>query len=194
MPRKKLICPKCGSVKASHIIYGEPDMGYCYDLARKGSSYILGGCCVAGEFPLYTCQECSYSWGRFDGTSILLSIKSIKVYVGGFWRPNYNIEVDISKGQLKRSYMHGDQEGFVDDVIDITPEALKTLLRALKYCEFEYWVEDYSDPHICDGTQWSVEVQLDNGNEIKKWGSNSFPGRWKHFCKAMSRLAEVSFG
>jgi predicted glycosyl hydrolase (DUF1957 family) len=96
MPRKKLICHKCGSGKASYIIYDEPDIGNFNDLARKGSSYILGGCCVAGNFPLYTCKECSHSWGRFDGTSILPLIESIKAYVGGFWGPNCNIDADMS--------------------------------------------------------------------------------------------------
>lgn len=194
MPGKKLICPMCGSTNASFIVYGEPDMGYCYELARKGDSYVIGGCCVSGEFPLYTCQACNYSWGRFDGLSILPSIKSIKAHVGGFWGPNCNIESYINKGKLKRSFTHCDQKEFMDDEVDITSEAWKTLLIALRNCDFEYWVDEYNDPHICDGTQWSVEVQLDTGKKIKKWGSNRFPGRWKQFCIAMSKLAGIPFG
>lgn len=192
MLRKKLVCPVCGSFNALNIIYGMP-APKAVEAFNRGE-VIIGGCCVMPESPLFSCRDCNYEWGKYNEISILPSIKFIKAYVGGFWGPNCNVEVDISKGQLKRSYTHCDQEEYIDDVIDINSEAWKTLLRALKNCEFEYWVDEYSDPHVCDGTQWSVEVRLDNGNEIKKWGSNRFPGRWKQFCRAMSKFAGVTVG
>ncbi len=192
MSRRKLICPKCGSTNALNIIYGMP-APEAVESSRR-DEVILDGCSVLPDSALYICRDCNYEWGKYCKISILPSIIYIKAYVGGFWGPNCSIEADALKGKLKRSYTHCDQEEFIDDVIDITPEAWKALLRALKNCDFEYWVDKYEDPHICDGTQWSVEVQLDTGKKIKKWGSNIFPGRWKQFCRAMSKLAGVPFG
>ena len=192
MAKRKLICPKCSSDAVLTYLYGEPCLEYSPE-PMKHSKYTLGGCCVKNDSPLYVCQCCGYNWGRFDGVSILPSIKSFEAYVGGFGAPNCNIKADIRKGKLIRKYVNYNSEESIDDEIDITPKEWQILLRILKNTDFEYWANKYDDPYVCDGTQWQVEIQLESRKKIQKSGSNMFPGRWEQFCRGITKLTGVSF-
>ena len=187
---KKLVCPKCGSREAMEILYGYPS-SEAFEAADRGEIF-LGGCCVSGDDPLYCCKECDYSWGKEFEIDIMPFMQTIKASVGGFFGPNYCIEVDIKKGTLKYSCTEGREGNSIEKII--TDSDWKKLVSGLKRCDFKYWLDEYNDPYILDGTQWSVEITLNSGEEIRKWGSNKYPGRWKQFCRLISRFAGEKFG
>ena len=69
----------------------------------------------------------------------------------------------------------------------------KKIIRGLENCDVGYWLDEYQEPGVMDGTSWQVEVILSDGTVITKHGCNSYPGRWKQFCRLISRLAEAEF-
>ncbi len=54
--RKKRRCPKCGSKKVIHIVYGFPSPE-AQKKAEQGKIK-LGGCVVTGDNPDWFCCEC----------------------------------------------------------------------------------------------------------------------------------------
>lgn len=58
MPRKKLICPKCGSTNALNIIYGMP-APEAVEASNRGK-VILGGCCIMPDSPYSIDNSNSY--------------------------------------------------------------------------------------------------------------------------------------
>ena len=186
---KKLVCPKCGSRQAVEILYGYPS-SEALEAAERGE-IMLGGCCISLDDPKYCCKECDYSWGDGLKLELMLFMQTFKASVGGFFGPNYCVEADIKQGKVNYSCTEGG-EGVASEKT-ITDEDWKKLITGLKRCDFEYWLDDYNDPGILDGTQWSVEVTFEGGAELRKRGSNSYPGRWKQFCRLMSRFIGERF-
>ncbi len=57
-----MICPKCGSVDASPIVYGLPTEE-TFDHERQGA-VALGGCVITGNDPEWACKRCGTRFGR----------------------------------------------------------------------------------------------------------------------------------
>jgi len=162
-----------------------------FEAAERGE-VMLGGCCITLGEPRFCCKECAYSWGEELKPDKMPLIQTIIATVGGYFGPNYSLEADIKRGKLKYSCTEGGKGPSFEKTI--TDEDWKKLIRGLKRCEFQYWLDKYNDPYILDGTQWSVEVTFDGAEPIRKWGSNEYPGRWKQFCRLMSKFAGDKFG
>ena len=52
------ICPACGSVRVSEIIYGLPSFTPELEKELDAGRSILGGCCVTSDDPRWRCLEC----------------------------------------------------------------------------------------------------------------------------------------
>jgi len=61
MPRKKKMCPKCGSNDIWRIAYGYFPNFVAKEL--KKDKVRLGGCVVSSDSPKWECGDCLYCWG-----------------------------------------------------------------------------------------------------------------------------------
>jgi hypothetical protein len=190
MPSRKRICPKCGSSNALKIVYGYPS-GELMEAAGRGE-VILGGCCVDDSNPAFCCKDCEYRWGGNSGESIS-NMQSIKVWVGGHLGLAYSVEADVLQGVITYQCTDGIYVPIKIETKPLSTEAWNMLIKGLIGCDFEYWLDEYINNDILDGTQWSVEIGLDTGKTFHKSGSNHYPGRWKQFCRLISTFAGSKF-
>lgn len=51
------------------------------------------------------------------------------------------------------------------------------------------WEDRYENPDMMDGTNWSVELVWGD-QQIKSYGSNAYPPKFKQFCAAVSGLLQ----
>lgn len=54
------------------------------------------------------------------------------------------------------------------------------------------WKAKYLEPDICDGTQWSINIEAGE-KIIHKYGSNKYPKEWKLFCNLIEAITGRSF-
>ena len=55
------------------------------------------------------------------------------------------------------------------------------------------WLEDYVNPDILDGMQWSFAVAWPNGRQVRSSGSNAYPPAFDEFVQAVSQLTQIDF-
>lgn len=53
------------------------------------------------------------------------------------------------------------------------------------------WQKDYFNPHILDGTQWELIIQLNDKKRTKIFGSNSYPENFQKFLNAINSIANT---
>ena len=60
------------------------------------------------------------------------------------------------------------------------------LLTELKELHIDDWDQEYNDPDVMDGTQWSLDIEFSDDSEgIHIWGSNMFPNNFGDFLKVI---------
>ncbi|QGQ96593.1 hypothetical protein EHS13_17785 [Paenibacillus psychroresistens] len=64
--------------------------------------------------------------------------------------------------------------------------------EALSKCGILEWDKEYIDPDTIDGTQWSLDIELED-RSIHIHGSNAYPKEWKRFCKVIQVLTGKPF-
>ena len=110
-------------------------------------------------------------------------IESITFEYGGF-----------CDGTEKRTISHNGDEivvdrefynGLSDD--GIVPYEGKTwteLLEDLESVSIDDWDEEYDDLDVLDGTQWSLDIEYNDGTESRHyWGSNKYPKNFDDFLE-----------
>ena len=71
---------------------------------------------------------------------------------------------------------------------EISEEEFVRFITGIYRCCLWEWKDEYVDPGVLDGTQWTIRVRL-NGQDEKEWyGSNDYPPLWKKFIKAVNTL------
>lgn len=191
MPSSKQICPKCGSNKILKIVYGYPSDEL--NEASKREEVFLGGYCADINNPTAFCNECEYRWGGNSGVS-LFEMQYFKAQIGGFSGPSYSVEADAIKGIIKcKSSEYGVYLPHDTKREHLTSEDWDKLIKGLISCDFEYWIDEYIDEYVLDGTQWSVKIRLASGESINKYGSNHYPGKWEQFCRVVSSFSGEKF-
>ena len=93
------------------------------------------------------------------------------------------------------------------DEVEPSPRQWRAFGRTLDRLKVWCWQANYSDPTICDGTGWSVEIAYTD-KAIVSGGSNCFPGRdgralsitedgtdntFVKFCRAVAQLIGREF-
>lgn len=189
---KTKICPKCGSNEVVKILYGLPT-SEAMEAAEQGK-YFLGGCIVGINDPTTFCKNCEYSWGEKIENSITKMVY-LDASIGGYFGPSVRFEADRLSSTITYNHNESMEEliSSTHETITATPEIWDKLIKGLLHCDFDYWLENYRDDHALDGTQWHVEVRLQDGTVITKSGSNAYPGRWKYFCQMISNIADHPF-
>ncbi len=62
----------------------------------------------------------------------------------------------------------------------------KDLMEKLSHINIDRWKEDYFDPGVLDGIQWSVDIEFDDDTQPKHYfGSNKFPDDFDSFLEIM---------
>lgn len=135
----------------------------------------------------------SHYWGGSKKID-LSEMEYFKATIGGYSGPSYSVEADACRGNVKYT---GNEDGMyypeLTESRPLTSEAWDTLIKGMKDCDFEDWLVKYIDQHILDGTQWSVEIRLNSGKSLSKYGSNRYPDKWKQFCQVVSSFAGGKF-
>lgn len=60
MPRRRYLCPECGTLAGVRIVYGFPDDNLAVQAERQ--EVHLGGCCEEIGAPGRHCNNCGYEW------------------------------------------------------------------------------------------------------------------------------------
>jgi hypothetical protein len=121
------------------------------------------------------------------------NIKRISASIGGFFGTSYTVEIDIMTGKIMWNTSEG--EIFYSEsklILQIDSESTKEFVEAIRKCCVLNWEEKYVDLDILDGTQWNLNIELDNMN-IKKSGSNAYPKEWEEFCNIIQRFTGKPF-
>jgi hypothetical protein len=138
--------------------------------------------------------------------------KRLCISIGGFFGPCY--EVTLKKGRLTYTYLqsrHSCSQELLPqphrEEIQPSVKQWATFRRSLDRLEVWCWQPEYSDPGVCDGTGWSVEIAYSDRSIVSS-GNNCFPGwdgralpstadetdnTFEKFCRAVARLIGRKF-
>ncbi len=182
------VCPECESKNVVPIIYGMPT---CEVQKKEEEGKIqLGGCCIMPDSPRYACNDCHCIWG---GEELLEKsyedIKRIKASVGGYSGPNYEVEIDFVNGIA--TWKEGMYQE-LEHTKDLDAASSTKYIKELSNCRVLNWGQQYIEPCVLDGTQWSVEIDFDDAC-VCKYGSNAYPKEWKRFCRLIEKCVRKPF-
>lgn len=109
------------------------------------------------------------------------------ITIGGFAGPRH--EVRLQRGRLQYQYRTDDGQ----ETVTPSAEAWADFWAELDRIKIWSWREQYDDPRIMDGTQWSVAIS-DGARSIKSVGSNRYPRRFQEWLQAVRALTGRPFG
>lgn len=118
-------------------------------------------------------------------------IKGLKTSIGGYFGGYYEVEIDFDSRELNWEHRGGgDIEHYAKIIRQTTSDKFIAELRNLNLLK---WKKEYSDPLVCDGTQWEIEILREKRN-IHIYGSNDFPPEWDRFSQLIRKTSGKSFG
>lgn len=126
-----------------------------------------------------------------DHSNHYKNIKGIKASIGGYFGSSYSLEVEFITGKIT---YEGREGGNVEPSLSLQmdSEGIVNLREELTKCRIFDWHNEYIDSDTTDGTQWSLDIGLDD-RTIHIYGSNTFPKEWKKFCKVIQKLTGKPF-
>jgi hypothetical protein len=176
------ICPRCGSRNTAQILWGMP--AFTEELQEKldKKEIVLRGCCITETDPSHQCNKCNKDFGG-KYFQFPTGVKELYFYVGGFFGTSHWVYLNTeTTGQvLKYANTEGPginikTEEFIEGAeimrVPLNNQWIKfndDLLR----CYFIDWKPQYVDKDVIDGTQWELEVILEDGTKVKRYGSNA---------------------
>lgn len=183
-------CPKCGSNNVINIIYGMPS--YELFLESEKGKVRLGGCEIIEGCSEYACKDCNHEWNKQQILDHAYGkITRVRAFVGGFRGSNYEVDMDFRNLRLA---WNGDEDESKSQITKVLDEQdCKNIAEHLKMLNLLGWKTKYEQPEVCDGTQWSVQIETGD-KTIHKYGSNKYPKEWKLFCKFVTAIVGQNFG
>jgi hypothetical protein len=137
-------------------------------------------------------------------------VKSFNFIIGGFRGTSHYIyirkETDISMRYIStEGFMNIDIKNKIpEEYYDCEDFTIKeetwlvkqwnAFLDEMIKCNFEKWKENYINRGIMDGTQWEIEIELNNKTKICRGGSNAYPREWKEFMKVIRKYIDEKVG
>jgi hypothetical protein len=112
-------------------------------------------------------------------------IKAFQLFIGGYFGPSYSLEL---KGHEITYKAFG--EGYElenSEMIKPTMEHLDQFQEEIKKIGIRYWNKRYINPHVLDGTSWSVSIDCE-GKRFKSSGSNAYPEGFDEFINSVRKL------
>jgi hypothetical protein len=55
------------------------------------------------------------------------------------------------------------------------------------------WTQDYVDPDVLDGEQWTLAIDWPDGRSVRSTGSNAYPEAFEAVVQAVSELTGIDF-
>ena len=111
-------------------------------------------------------------------------IISISYGIGGFFQGHSEDTIrkktDCAIVEGRESSPFGPGFEPLEISLEVWYEMLDKLYRDVRIHE---WKKRYVNPDILDGTQWSINIELSDGQTISYYGSNEYPPRWEEFGK-----------
>ena len=97
----------------------------------------------------------------------------LRIFIGGFLGTSYCVEGDGS--QLHYTTFSSGYEQRQKDKINPGGEDWLVFFNALEKIGVWRWQPEYPNTGVCDGTNWSVEIQW-GAKEVISRGDNNYPG------------------
>jgi hypothetical protein len=119
------------------------------------------------------------------------NIKRIEASVGGYFGSSYTFAIEFVTG-----WMNWEERGMgiLESGLNeqITAEGINSFKKELSKCRILNWKNEYIDRDTIDGTQWTLDIQLEDRN-IHISGSNEYPKEWAKFCKCIRKVTNRNF-
>lgn len=117
-------------------------------------------------------------------------IKVFEAFVGGYFGPSEYYYIFKMNDYYTAKYYKSTDGHLVNED---SPELIKINKFAFEYNMFiteikeiiTKWDDHYTNPNVLDGTQWSINLIVDN---IKKGGSNAYPKDYKETFKIINEF------
>ncbi|NHN34827.1 hypothetical protein [Paenibacillus agricola] len=100
------------------------------------------------------------------------NIKRIEAFIGGYFVTSYTFKIEFVRSEVIWEAVGDDFEPAL--MIQMDNESMNTFKEGISKCRILSWKNNYTDPHILDGTQWSLDIEFDD-LRIEKSGSNAYP-------------------
>lgn len=198
-------CPLCGSSDTAEYLYGSPAFSEELEKDAADRRVILAGCTVTGNDPSAHCNKCRKDFGRppyvpsrkdraEDAPRELFpdAVTGILFSEGGYFGGCDVVEITGDENGCHSVYRHLPAPDTAQPYsLDLPASAWKTLMDILfrQLCVHE-WKKSYVDPHVFDGTQWSLELRLTEGRHYIIDGSNKFPPLYKDLVRTFRPYME----
>jgi len=123
----------------------------------------------------------------------ITGISSIQFHEGGYFAPSIFVKISVRD----RTLVHQIQkepfsETFQQVSFQFTKGQWEDFVEpALQACNFLAWLDEYVDPCVCDGTQWSMKIRMGRNGIRQIGGSNDFPEEWEIFQKFLSDCLDL---
>jgi len=118
-------------------------------------------------------------------TNIPSRLNIFRLSIGGYFGSSYSLELksqDITYETFGDGYELENSE-----IIRPTLAQLEQFLKKIKEIGIWEWKKRYSNPHILDGTSWSVSIEYE-GKRFKSSGSNAYPESFNKITKIVRQL------
>ncbi len=196
-------CPRCGSSDVAEYRRGLPACSERLDKGLADHKVILGERCITVNDPSAHCNACGRDFGKppflrrhrgqaEDAPCELLPdiVIGIVFSEGGYFGGHDVVKITTDENGHHSVYMHyPDFDSGLSEPYsrDIGNAQWKRLMDALYYklCIHE-WKKRYVDPHVCDGTQWGLELKMTKGRHYSIYGSNDFLALYKDLVRTFT--------
>lgn len=96
-------------------------------------------------------------------------------FFGGY--TTYRLIFNADGAEMSQSHSHGERSPL--DKKQYSADETNALKERFAAIHTEYWNNDYPNPCVCDGEQWSLTVRYSDGYTLSCSGSNAYPENWK---------------
>jgi hypothetical protein len=160
------------------------------DLKRKNLNGDIYEFRTKEEIRLNRAERKSRSYNT-DLSDHYKSIKRIEASIGGYFGSSYSLEVEFITRKITYEVR---KDGNVEPSLSLQMdnEGVVNLRDELTKCRILDWNKEYIDSDTMDGTQWSLDIELDD-RTIHINGSNEYPKEWNRFCKVIQKLIGKPF-
>ena len=115
---------------------------------------------------------------------------AFQLSIGGYCGPSYSLELK-GKEITYKAFGYG-YELENSEIIIPTMEQLEQFLEKIKKIGVWKWKRRYTEPHVLDGTSWSVSIEYKR-KRFKSSGSNAYPEGFDEFTKSVRKLINKPF-
>ena len=116
-------------------------------------------------------------------------LKKIKFSIGGFFSTTTTVHVRNKGGKLKGKSNQMPPSGQdLHCVLELSGEAWQAWLLEFEALDIENWEDEYVDPHVLDGTQWSLKCKWKDGKQKRIGGSNAYPEQWRSLLHLLGQF------